>query len=334
VSRLLEAASSRSYRQDARVLLVRVYSPSDMKSKVVGVLRDEPTVSALAVLEGASLRPPGDLILADVPRETANDVVDRLLATGVHRSGSIQLEPVRMWVSQAGFEAEQVAHGAQADAVVWVDVVLRAYEESQLTITFLTFMVFATLIASIGIVLDSQVLLIGAMILGPEFGAVAALGIALVRRRFGLLRQAVRSLVAGFAFAICATTAAVLVGRWLGWVEAEDIGGQRPGTAFIYQPDRWSFVVALIAGAAGVLAMTSAKAGGLTGVFVSVTTIPAAGNAAAALAFGLWSELRGSVLQLVVNLTGMALAGWLTLVLHQIVSPRVGGRQRKQVSSA
>ena len=39
-----------------------------------------------------------------------------------------------------------------------------------------------------------------------------------------------------------------------------------------------ALIVALIAGAAGVLALTSARAGGLTGVFISVTTIPAAGN--------------------------------------------------------
>jgi uncharacterized hydrophobic protein (TIGR00271 family) len=310
------------------VLLVRIYSPSRLTETVSQVLRDEPTVSALAIVPGASVRPAGDLILADVPREAANDIVDRLLATGVHREGSIQMEPVRTWISRAGYEAERSAPGAAADSIVWADVTQRAYEESELTFAFVTFMIFATLIASIGIVLDSQVLIIGAMILGPEFGAVAALGISLIRRRFALLRHALRTLVAGFAVAILVTTAVALVGRSLGWVEAADLVGPRPGTGFVYQPDKWSFVVALIAGSAGVLAMTSAKAGGLTGVFVSVTTIPAAGNVALGLAFGVWHEVRGSVLQLVVNIAGMALAGWVTLLLQHTVWQSVRARRR------
>jgi uncharacterized hydrophobic protein (TIGR00271 family) len=289
-------------------------------------------VSALAVLEGASLMPAGDLVLADVARETANDVIDRLLVTGVHRQGAIQVEPVRTWISRLGFDAEQAAPGAGADAVVWADVVQRAYEESELTFAYLTFITLATLIASVAIVLDSQILIIGAMVLGPEFGAVAALGIALVRRRFTLLRHAVRTLALGFAAAISITTAAVLLGRWLAWVVEEDVSGPRPGTDFVYQPDRWSLVVALIAGTAGVLAMTSTRSGGLVGVFISVATIPAAGNVALGLAFGLGDEVWGSALQLVVNITGMALAGWLTLVVQNAVWRRMSERRSRRIA--
>jgi uncharacterized hydrophobic protein (TIGR00271 family) len=302
------------------VLLLRIYSPSALTPNVRAVLEREATVSALAVVEGASVVPPGDLVLADIPRETANEVIDRLRETGVHRDGAIQIQPVRTWISRAGFEAERRAPGAESDAVVWADVIQRAYEETRLTFSFATFMVLATLIASVAIVLDSQVLVIAAMVLGPEFGAVAALGISLVRRRYGLLRAAVTTLAGGFTIGIVVTAGVVGLGRLLGWVEESDLTGERPGTAWIYQPDRWSFVVALIAGSAGVLAMTSGRSGGLVGVFISVTTIPAAGNAAAALAFGLGDELWGSLLQLVVNVAGMALAGWLTLVLHVVWS--------------
>ena len=315
------------------MLLVRIYSPTELTPAVTAALRDDPSVSALAVIEGASLVPPGDLVLADIAREAANDVIDRLRATGVHERGSIQIEPVRTWISRRGLHAERVAPGAGADAVVWADVVQRAYEGSQLTYAYLTFMTLATLIASIGIVLDSQILLIGAMVLGPEFGAVAALGIALVRRRYSLLRRGLRTLAIGFAAAIAVTTVIVLVWRWLGWVTREDVAGPRPGTDFIYQPDRWSLVVALIAGAAGVLAMTSAQGSGLVGVFISVTTVPAAGNVAVGLALGVGHEVWGSLLQLVVNVTGMALAGWLTLAVEQTVWRRVSDRRLRKASS-
>jgi hypothetical protein len=81
--------------------------------------------------------------------------------------------------------------------------------------------------------------------------------------------------------------------------------------------------VALIAGAAGVLALSTAKANAMVGVFISVTTVPAAGNLA--LALGTWtpSEMRGSIAQLAVNLVGMMLAGVLVLLVQRALWNRV-----------
>ena len=90
--------------------------------------------------------------------------------------------------------------------------------------------------------------------------------------------------------------------------------------------------MAVVAAAAGVLSLTSARVGGLSGVFISVTTIPAAGNVALGLAFGAWPEVRGSTLQLLVNLTGMALAGWATLALQQAVWSRVSTHRARLVA--
>jgi uncharacterized hydrophobic protein (TIGR00271 family) len=217
--------------------------------------------------------------------------------------------------------------------VVWAEVVQRSYDDSELNWTYLSFMSLATLLASIAIVLDSQVLVIGAMILGPDFGPVAALGVALVRRRWTLLRLAVRTLLLGFGAAIACATVFALSARGLGWITTTDITAARPGTAFIYTPDKWSFIVALIAAAAGTLSLTSAKVGGLSGVFISVTTVPAAGNIALALAFGAGGELWGSALQLIINLTGMGLAGWATLTVQKIVWSRISLRRTRPTPS-
>ncbi|MGW5152464.1 DUF389 domain-containing protein [Rhodococcus koreensis] len=246
--------------------------------------------------------------------------------------GSIEIEPVRTWLSRSGFEAELATPGSSADSVVWADVAQRSYDETELNWTYLSFMTLATVIAGIAIVVDSQILVIGAMVLGPEFGAIAALGVALVRRRFVLLTIAVRTLLIGFTVAIVITTVLALAGRALGWVTLDDVIGPRPGTAFIYTPDKWSFIVAVVAAAAGVLSLTSAKAGGLTGVFISVTTVPAAGNIALGAAFGVGSAIWGSTLQLLVNLSGMALAGWATLGLQQAVWSRISVRRAKALT--
>jgi uncharacterized hydrophobic protein (TIGR00271 family) len=309
------------------VLHLRIYSPAGTTAAVTDLLRDDAAVSALAVIPDASLRPHGDLVVADVAREAANEVVDRLRALNVPHNGTIHIEPVETWISAAGLEAERQAPGSSADSVVWSEVVYRAYADSELNWTYLSFMTLATMIASIAIVLDSQILVIGAMVLGPEFGAVAALGLALVRRRPTLFRVAARTLLIGFVVGIVITTCAALLGRALGWITLDDVVGTRPETSFIYSPDKWSFLVALIAAAAGVLSLTSSRVGGLSGVFISVTTVPAAGNVALGLAFGAGEEVRGSVLQLLVNISGMALAGWATLAIQQALWSRVSIRR-------
>jgi uncharacterized hydrophobic protein (TIGR00271 family) len=309
------------------VLQLRIATTSALSRAVIEALEDDPAVSSLALLRGASIRPQGDVVFADVAREGANQVVDRLRALGVHHDGTIHLQPVETWLSRRGFDAERRTPGSSADAVVWADVTRRAYEDSELNWTYLTFMTLATLIASIAIVLDSQILVIGAMVLGPEFVPIAALGLALVRRRRTLFGRALRTLLVGFGVSILATTAVALTARGAGWVNLADITGRRPQTDFIYSPDRWSFIVALVAAAAGVLSLTSAKVGGLSGVFISVTTVPASGNVALGLAFGAWDEVAGSGLQLLVNLTGMALAGWATLAFQQAVWGRASARR-------
>ena len=311
---------------------MRILAPARLTDDIVQMLEEDPCVSGIAVLRAAAIRPAGDLVFADIPREAANDVVAHLRGLGVHRDGTIEVQPVSTWLSRGGFDAECKAPGSSADAVVWAEVAQRSYEESELNWTYLSFMSLATVIAAIAIVLDSQILVIGAMVLGPEFGAIAALGVALVRRRRALLALATRTLVLGFMASIAVTTVLAFVGRALGWITLDDVIGPRPATAFIYTPDRWSFIVAVIAATAGVLSLTSQKASGLSGVFISVTTVPAAGNIALGIAFGAGSEVWGSTLQLLVNVSGMALAGWAALAVQQALWTRVSVRRAKAMT--
>jgi uncharacterized hydrophobic protein (TIGR00271 family) len=294
------------------------------------LLRDNPAASTVVVHHGASLKPQGDVIEADLPREAVNSVIEDLMELGVQENGTIQLIPVDSWVSRSGLNADLRTPGTSADAVVWTEVVEQAYDGSQLTWTYASFMTLATLLAAIAILTDSIVLVIGAMVVGPEFVAVAALGVGIVRRRWHLLLQALRTLVLGFAIAIIAVALLALVARALGLVSYDQLlTDARPGTSFIFSPNAWSLTIAIIAGAAGVLALTSSHSGVLVGVFISVTTVPASGNMALALVFGIWHEFWGSALTLGVNITGMAVAGWLTLALQQRVWRRTTRVERR-----
>jgi uncharacterized hydrophobic protein (TIGR00271 family) len=313
------------------VLSLRVSVPDRLTEQVLAVLRGAEGVSGLAVVRGASLLPPGDVVTADVAREGANPVIDALRELGVHREGTLRVETVDTWVSEAAYRAEKAAPGASADAVVWAEVERRAYRDSELNWTYLSFMVLATLIAGVAIVQDSPVLVVGAMVLGPEFGPIAAIGLALVRRRWHLLGLATGTLLVGFAAAILLVLLAALAARGVGWVSYDDVVSGRTQTAFIDHPDHWNLVVALVAAAAGVLSLTSGRTTSLSGVFISVTTVPAAGNIALGVAVGAWAEAGRSAEQLGINLAGMAVAGWLTLLLQRVVWSRVSVRRPRMI---
>jgi uncharacterized membrane protein len=75
--------------------------------------------------------------------------------------------------------------------------------------------------------------------------------------------------------------------------------------------------VAMLAGAAGMLAMTSAKSAALVGVFISVTTVPAAGYAVVAAVAGEWNRCVQSVGQLLVNLLGIVAAAAIVLIVRR-----------------
>lgn len=303
------------------MLTVHVSVPAALADEAEAILRDGASLVTLTRLRGASIEPAGDVIVAMLERDAVNDVVERLVAAGVPREGCILIQNPGTWVSQPGLEVHEAS--PDSDNVVWSEVIEQAYTQSRITAVFLAFMIMATLLAAIAVITNSPILVIGAMVLGPEFMPVVALGLALVRRRPSLLRRALTTLVVGFTVSILATMAFVALARLVGLVSEQDIYAPRPDVAFIYTPNWWSLIVAVIAAAAGVLALTSARSMAIVGVFISVTTIPASGNVAVAAVFGNWPEVAGSAAQLGINIAGMAVAGWLTLELRQWTSERV-----------
>jgi uncharacterized hydrophobic protein (TIGR00271 family) len=201
--------------------------------------------------------------------------------------------------------------------VVWEEVESRTSENIELNGVCLAFMALACLIASVGIFLDSPILIVGAMIVGPEVGPLAGLCVALVQRRPDVARRSLRALAIGFPVGITAACVFSFGIDVAGLTPDDFTATNHPLTDFISRPDVFSFIVAIFAGVAGMLSLTSAKSGALIGVLVSVTTIPAAANIGLAFALGEWAEWRGAMLQLAVNLTAIVLAGVATLYFQR-----------------
>ena len=284
------------------------------------VLSGNAGVTHIVVHADAAVEPIGDEITADIARECANDVIDDLKALGVTERGAVTLEVLDTVLSTRAWRAEDDAAGEPADAVIWDELVSRTREESTLTFTFVTFLCIACLIAAVGVVTDSPVTVVGAMVVGPEFGPLAALAVALVQRRLHLARRAAFALLVGFLVAMAVTAAFTLLFEALDWITLESTS-ELNEVDFIFQVGPFSFVVALLAGAAGMLSLVSSKSAALVGVFISVTTVPAAGFAVVAATVGDWPVAAQSAAQLAVNLVGITVAGVLVLWLYQARRP-------------
>ncbi|MGE5695386.1 MAG: DUF389 domain-containing protein [Candidatus Sericytochromatia bacterium] len=306
------------------MLHLRVIAPTEVRDAVLDILHRDKGVTHVVVHRDAALDPPGDEITADIAREVANDVIDDLKGLGLKRRGAITLDVVDTVVSTAAYRAEKEAEGDPADAVIWDELAARTREESSLNVTYLTFLSLACLIAAVGVVTDSPVTVVGAMVVGPEFGPLAALAVAIVRRRGYLARRAALALLIGFPLAMFVTAVGVLAGEAVGWVTLSTTE-QLHEVDFIFQVGPLSLVVAMFAGAAGMLSLVSAKSSALVGVFISVTTVPAAGFAVVAATVGDWDVARKSAAQLGTNLTGIVAAGVLVLWVYL----RLTSRHRK-----
>ncbi len=296
---------------------LRIVVPSYQSGHALDLLKATPSACNIIFLERAAQRPEGDVILVDVAREDASVVISDLRELDIDVDGSIALEDIDSQVSRAAEHAEQAASGMPTDAVVWEEVEARTSENTELSANFLAFMVLACLIASVGVLLDSPILIIGAMVVGPEFGPIAGLCVAAVQRRKRVAARSLKALAIGFPLGISAACLFALLIRATGLTPEDFTVAEHPLTEFISHPDAFSLIVAVFAGTAGMLSLTSAKSGALIGVLISVTTIPAAANIGVAFAYGAWHEWLGAQLQLAVNLTGIITAGIATLYLQR-----------------
>jgi uncharacterized hydrophobic protein (TIGR00271 family) len=304
------------------VIHLRIVTPADRSKRTLELLEQSDSVCNVVFLAGAARRPHGDLILADVAREDASVVISDLKGLGIQHSGSISLETIESQISDHAARATEHARGAPADAVVWEEVEESTSENVELSGVYLAFLLLAGLLAMVGIYEDSPILIVGAMVVGPEFGPLAGICVAFVQRRPGMALRSAVALAVGFPLAIAVVYATSLLLKAVDlFPDTFSIEGHSLSN-LIAEPNFFTFFVAICAGAAGMLSLSTAKSGALIGVLISVTTIPAAANVGLSAAYRDWSALGGSAAQLAINLGSILLAGTTVLYLQRLLYER------------
>src|SRR5271166_7077150 len=174
------------------MLHVRVVSPAAVTGQLAGTLATAAGVQNVVVQAGGARRPDGDAVQFDVRDEAANPVLGALRDLGLDRSGVICVE--RVDAALTGQPTVAADRGAlrRETAPVWemVEAVIRggqAYAPS-----FYVLLAVAGLIGAVGLITNWQVLIVAAMVVGPEYNAViaVALGISSPGPRRGAGRPA------------------------------------------------------------------------------------------------------------------------------------------------
>jgi uncharacterized hydrophobic protein (TIGR00271 family) len=285
---------------------VRVVSPADVTVDLVPVLLSDAGVRNLTIAPASVRNPDGDAIQFDLLQGRANEVIARLRAFGLAEQGSISLEPLSALISTpVGGPADRRSRFDDL-APVWEEVETRIRTGGRYPPSWFALLVIAGLIAAVGLFTNSQILIVGAMVVGPEYLAIVALAFGLTRRERTLVVGGAVALMVGFVLAIVAALLFGLIIRGAGLAPAAFSHGIRPVSNLINTPNAFSAIVAVLAGMVGVISLTEARASTLIGVFISVTTIPAAADIGVSAAFGSGQEALGSLEQLLLNITILA----------------------------
>ncbi len=291
------------------MLHVRVVSPQELTPRLVTALTGEPGVRNLVVLAGAARRPEGDALNFDLTDESANPVLRQLRRLDLSTRGSVTVSQVNVTFDDPRNATQMRRYARREQIPVWAVVEGTIRANATYPPSFYVLLVVAGLIAAVGILTNSQILVVGAMVVGPEYFAIIAAALGCSKRDGPLVQEALTALSRGFLAAVIVTFLFALAIRGAGVAPAAFLNGARPVAELINSPNVFSIIVAVLAGVVGVVSLTESRANALIGVFISVTTIPAAASIGVSVAFSSWHAAAGSLFQLLLNVVILIAVG-------------------------
>jgi uncharacterized hydrophobic protein (TIGR00271 family) len=177
-------------------------------------------------------------------------------------------------------------------------------------------LVFAILIASVGLNVNSTAVIIGAMLISPLMGPIVATGFGLATHDGALVRRAMRNLALATVVALLASTVYFAVSP-LGTAQSELLARTRPTL--------YDVLIAIFGGGAGAVALTRRKTQGqvLPGVAIATALMPPLCTAGFGLSQGQWGYFFGALHLYLINalFIGLSTLGMTRLMRFPVKSP-------------
>jgi uncharacterized hydrophobic protein (TIGR00271 family) len=208
------------------------------------------------------------------------------------------------------------------EGFAWVEVMGQARANSRPLARYLALINVAAVIAALGVITSSSILIVGAMAVSPDLLPICATCVGLVGRRPILARRSFVTLTLGLGLVVA--TAAVLAAALKGaTLLPAGFTVEDSSLSSLAKTDYSTVLIALAAGVAGMLSFET-RASTAVGVAISVTTIPASAYLGVAIGAGGAGQAFGALVVLLVNVSLLILSGSLTLIVQRRLPNRSG----------
>lgn len=197
-----------------------------------------------------------------------------------------------------------------ASALSRQELLEEIHDMSRLSRVFLATVVLSTIVAAVGLLQDNVAVIIGAMVIAPLLGPNVAMAFGTTLGDPQLIKQAFISTLAGFLIALVIAIGLALTLK----VDPASID-EIVNRTHVSLSD---IVLALAAGAAGVLVLTSGTSTALVGVMVAVALLPPTVVLGLMLGSGEWALASGAALLLATNVICVNLAGVVTFLVQGV----------------
>jgi len=189
------------------------------------------------------------------------------------------------------------------------DVVYQeAYEGRQFDAVYFAMLIFACLIALMGLLLNSPAVIIGAMLISPLMGPILACGLALTTAEWSLGKKAVRNLVLSVGEVVVIAVVATYL---------SPLREATPEILARTNPNLMDLLIAFFSGLAGTVALASRKTAFtiLPGVAIATAVMPPLATVGYGLGTRQWMIARGAFMLFCTNFTAIVLSASLVFLL-------------------
>jgi len=253
---------------------------------------------------------------ADVEPAAADRLVDAIAEFGVGADDYV--------LTRIEVVAPQYHHRSESgvDGYAWVEVIGAARANSRPLARYLALINVAAVIAALGVITSSSILIVGAMAVSPDLLPICATCVGLVARRYGLARRAFATLALGLGLVVATAAVLSLLLKWTGLLP-DGFAVEHSSLNNLAHTDYSTVLIALAAGVAAMLSFET-KASAAVGVAISVTTIPASAYLGVAIGGGGIDNALGALVVLLINVSLLIVSGSLTLLVQRWLPTRSG----------
>lgn len=209
-----------------------------------------------------------------------------------------------------------------ADGFAWIEVLGQARANSRLLARYLALINVAAVIAALGVLTSSSILVVGAMAVSPDLLPICATSVGIVGGNYVLARRAFVTLSLGLGLVVVTAMVLSALLKWAGFLP-DGFHVEQSSLSTLAHTDYSTVLVALAAGIAAMLSFET-RASTAVGVAISVTTIPASAYLGVALGAGGIDHALSALVVLVINVSLLIVSGTLTLLLQRRLPNRSG----------